>query len=125
MYGEKLLSVVSNRFLVPGFFLILLHLRFFNSDFSFVLVLLDVKSICKRSVLIIEKFENIIENPYSKPTPIQLKRKPGRSKLAKYALKKEDFFCDYFFGETYIDSSVVYNIYCKAVASARCFKREN
>ena len=46
-----------------------------------------------------EKFENIIENPYSKPTPIQLKIKPDRPKLAKYALNKKDFFCGYFFGE--------------------------
>ena len=36
-----------------------------------------------------EKFEHVIENPYSKSIPIQPKQKPGRPKLAKYALKKD------------------------------------
>ena len=44
---------------------------------------------CKHSVPIMEKVEHIIENPYEQSTPIQPKRKPGRPKLAKYALKTD------------------------------------
>ena len=42
---------------------------------------------CKHSVLIMENVEHIIQNLYAQSTPIQPKRKPGRPKLAKYALK--------------------------------------